>query len=136
ARIPHLHGLMLARREQPRAVGAEGDGRHPAEVGPDERPAARAALALQVMPLPVSELGRALVEQLLDPGRVAGAPLAAGQGDVAQVELGLGLPAGLGLGLSRRLGGSPLGWPPAPPRPRGSPPGPLPARRPRPPPAP
>src|SRR5262249_36919892 len=51
-----------------------------------------------------------------DPGHVAGPPLAAGQGDVAEVELGLGLVPGLGLGAAGLLGPPPLLRPPAPGR--------------------
>ena len=102
-RIPHRHGPVPVRHGEPPAVGAE---RHSADAAgrSDEGQQAGVVLTFQVAPLPVPAVERTLIEQGLDPGHVARLPLPVGQGDVAEIELRLGLQAGLGLLEERPLG--------------------------------
>src|SRR5262245_2627114 len=88
---------MPACRHESLTIGAVGQCGHQAEVRPDESIEPRVTLPLQVMPLPVPALGRALVEQLFDPRHVACQPFSARECDVAEVELRFGLPPGFGL---------------------------------------
>src|SRR5262249_51801644 len=83
-RAPGGDGVVVAAGGEPAALGAEGDGADLARVAAQ---AQRAAVArrLEVAPLPAAPPGRALVEQLLGTGRVAGRPRLLRQGDPAVV---------------------------------------------------
>src|SRR5262249_59028155 len=86
------------------SVGAEIQRGDRAEVLTGESDQRRIALSFQIPPLPVAASRRAFVEKLFDPGNIAGQPFAAGKGDVAQVELVLGLTSGFNLVAPRPIG--------------------------------
>jgi hypothetical protein len=52
----------------------------------------------EIIPLPAAQIGGAVVEQLLGPADVVGGPLALRQADAAEIQVGFGLFALLGLG--------------------------------------